>query len=357
MIRAKKELVINILVFGAGAIGCLVGGALSQAGHQVTLLGRAYLAQAVEKQGLKILWPDKEAMLVHPQVVETLDAFDQFADLDIVIISVKSYATQTAVQALAPYLQARTRVLSLQNGVGNETILRQYLPQQKLIAGSITISVERPDLAVIRIAKNKGGIGLAAISPNCPLHDVQEAFQAAGFVCRQYDTVDSLKWSKLIMNLTCNALAAILALPPSQILADKSLYDLELAALREAFTVMDAQSIKTVGLPSYPIPLLRYALRFLPNILLRPILRSIIAGGRGDKLPSLLLDLKQGRPHSEVVVLNLAVVAAAETQGIDVPVNRLIGETLESIVAGHLDWTRFKQAPDAFLEYAKAYLS
>ena len=73
------------------------------------------------------------------------------------------------------------------------------------------------------------------------------------------------------MNLTCNALAAILALAPSQILAHTALYDLELAALREAFRVMDAQNIKTVALPSYPIPLLRYALRFLPNMLFMAI--------------------------------------------------------------------------------------
>lgn len=348
MARKRGE-PINVLVIGAGAIGCLVGGALSLSGHTVTLLGRAYLAEAVQRDGLRLSWPDQMPRTAQPEVIESLQAFSDWDVLDLVLVTVKSYATADAVVGLATHLRPGTPVLSLQNGVGNETVLAAVLPDATILAGSITIPVEVPEPGHIVVSKDKGGIGLTVDKMVAAPGVSAAQFRVAGFRVQTYANADSLKWSKLLMNQLCNAVCAILDLSPQAALAYPGIYDLELAALRETLTVMQQRHIPVVSLPGYPVPWLARALRTLPNVVLRPALRPVLIGGRGQKLPSLLLDLRQSRKQLEVDVLNGAVVRAAAALGTRVPANHLIADTLQQIAAGQIDWNRYRHRPEVLL--------
>ncbi len=96
-------------------------------------------------------------------------------------------------------------------------------------------------------------------------------------------------------------------------------------------------------MPGYPVPLLVFALRYLPLALLQPILRRMAKSGRGEKLPSLLIDLNAGRPKSEIDDLNGAVSEASKSIGLKTPVNDALTTIVRQLVAGTVDRTAWRQ--------------
>jgi 2-dehydropantoate 2-reductase len=72
---------LNILVMGAGAIGCFVGGSLTAAGHQVTLVGRPALMETIAAAGLTIGWPQQPPQTVWPQTATQLEGLNSIFDL------------------------------------------------------------------------------------------------------------------------------------------------------------------------------------------------------------------------------------------------------------------------------------
>ncbi|MCJ2555474.1 MAG: 2-dehydropantoate 2-reductase, partial [Candidatus Thermoplasmatota archaeon] len=107
---------MRFLVFGAGAMGSLVGGLLSQQ-HETVLVGREAHVEAIRKRGLRIT--GKTRLTARPAAVEGIPPD---ADPDVVIVAVKAYDTEDAARTLGP-LTGNALFLSLQNGLGNEETL------------------------------------------------------------------------------------------------------------------------------------------------------------------------------------------------------------------------------------------
>ena len=149
----------------------------------------------------------------------------------------------------------------------------------------------------------------------------------------RYADARGMKWTKLLMNMAGNATCAILGAPPEVVFAQDEMVDLEIGAWREALAVMAAASIPPQNLGGYPFAVLAPGIRHGPRALLRPILRKQIGGARGGKMPSLYLDLENGKGKSEVSWLNGAVVMLGEAVGVATPVNRALTETLLDLVA------------------------
>ncbi len=105
-----------------------------------------------------------------------------------------------------------------------------------------------------------------------------------------------------------------------------------------------------MNLPRNPAALLAGAVRRLPAALLDPLLRRLVASGRGGKPPSLQLDLARGNRRSEGEQLYGAVARAAERAGVLAPVNRALWETLRSIAAGDVEWAMYRRQPERLLE-------
>lgn len=152
----------------------------------------------------------------------------------------------------------------------------------------------------------------------------------------------ALKWSKLLLNLAGNASGAILDLPPAQLFADARMFRFEMAMLREAVRVMDASSIRGVTLPGAPAASLAWALRWLPEFALRLVLRRRLSAARGDKRPSVLVELANHTGRSEVAWLNGAVVEAGARLGIPTPVNERLTSVLSALVSGSAAWTNWR---------------
>ena len=154
-----------------------------------------------------------------------------------------------------------------------------------------------------------------------------------------------MKWSKLVANLVGNATSAIVDLPPEAVYADAGGFAVERRQLLEALAVMRRLGLAPVALPGADVRLLAAAVR-LPPLFARPILRRVVAAGRGGKDPSLRIHARSGSGPSEVGWLNGAVARAAETFGGDARVNRRLAALAEEVLADPVRRAWFEGRPD-----------
>jgi ketopantoate reductase len=150
-----------------------------------------------------------------------------------------------------------------------------------------------------------------------------------------------------------NASCAILNVLPARMIHFEKIFALEIRMIREVRAVMAAMKIPPIDLPRYPMRAL-IASSSLPSPVARAIMARRIAGGRGTKPPSLLLDLRAGKTHSEVDVLNGAVAAAGSANGIPTPVNSVYTRVLDDIAHMPQLWAKYRERPEALVAEVEA---
>ena len=266
---------------------------------------------------------------------------------DVIVLAVKSYDTPACIAQLAQATNLMSPILCFQNGVDNETLLTKAFGAERVIAATLTtaVSVVRP--GEVQVERTRG-IGIdAGHSLSNVLH---KSLTTAGFSTRLYSNPVAMKWSKLLANVMANATCAICDLPPLAAFQHDGLYRVEIASLRETLAVMKRLNIPAINLPKTPARTLAFAIRYLPQSMYRGFLTKKVAIGRGDKMPSLHVDLASGRRYSEVAYLNGAVARHASSLGVQTPVNQGLSDTLTAITDGTLAWQGYRQYPQRLAE-------
>ncbi len=334
---------MNFLIYGAGAIGGFVGGMLALAGNNVTFVARPSQAAIINSRGLTIRDKNGTCNTQHPGAVISTAKALAGKDYHCLILALKSFDTETAIADLQAVGKPPPPILCLQNGVDNEPKLAAAFGPENVIAGTVLTAVANPEPGVIVIEKSRG----VGIHNGHPLSQrLAAALSSGGVFTKLYPNAEAMKWTKLLTNLMGNATAAICNVSTETVFSHPGLYAIEVGALKEALAVMKAKGLRAVALPHSPTLQLAFALQYLPPALYQPAFRRALAGGRGNKKPSLHLDLVVGKRQSEVSFLNGAVARHAEALGLAAPVNRALTETLEGIVAGHISWDEYRHKPE-----------
>ncbi|HLJ59640.1 MAG TPA: 2-dehydropantoate 2-reductase [bacterium] len=343
---------MHVLCYGAGAVGSLIGGRLSRSGTaQVTLLARRAHVAAVRTWGLHLETPEG---VMRCKRLDSITSLDDLRELpDIIVLTVKAYQTADALTVLAPLLQRGARVVTLQNGLGNEEAIAAAVGAARTVSGAVTLSVSLLRPGVVRQNTADGGVALAPVGDGAAPADFAGALQQAGFQVQTFPEYRAMKWSKLLLNLLGNAASAILDVTPSEIARSPRLFALERDAFREAVRVMQRLGLQPAALPGYPVPALVRVMG-MPAWVARRIVGPKLGGGRGAKMPSLWEDLDRGRERSEVEVLNGAVAREGAALGIPTPVNTLLTEVLVALAAGRRAREDFRGNPEALLALLRA---
>jgi len=336
---------MRFLFLGAGAIGTYIGGSLAIRGEDVSVVEQPAVAEVISTRGLVLhrggQTRSETGVRVFTSDADALDA----GPYDVCVFALKSFDTQAALDALVATGRPVPPILSLQNGVDNEPLIAATLGAGRVIAGTVTSAIAKTGVGEV-VEETHRGVGIAA---GHPLSDrLVDALRRAGLGVRAYPDAASMKWSKLLTNLTGNATSAILDLSVEELFADPRLCDVELAVLRECLAVMDAVGARPVDLPGTPVRALALATR-LPRRVVQPILRRALGAGRGDKMPSFHIDLHSGRGRTEVEWLNGAVVRHGAEVGVAAPVNAVLTRTLTDLAEGRASVERFRRNPDALL--------
>ena len=135
---------MKILVMGSGGVGGLYGGRLARAGCDVTFVARGAHLAAMRERGLTI--ENAAQGDVHLPSVKVTDDPARVGPVDFVLISVKLWDSETAARAVKPAVGAHTAVLSLQNGVIKDDVLRREFGENAVMGGVAYVAthVSRP---------------------------------------------------------------------------------------------------------------------------------------------------------------------------------------------------------------------
>jgi len=334
---------MRFLCFGLGAIGTYIGGSLLAAGDEVVFIERSSAIDGVAQQGIKLKLKDRSLSIPSVKIAGSIQAALELGKFDAAILAVKSFDTASILDEIRPFNAQFPPVLCLQNGVENEGLIAGLIGEENVIGGSVTSAISRVGIGDAIVEKSRG-VGIESTHPLSAA--LIKHFNRAGLKTVGYANRGSLKWSKMLTNLQANAVPAILHWTPYQVLSNPLTYSIECSALREALAVMHKLGIEVVNLPGTPVRPWISAMTKFPEWLSRPLIARVLGSGRGDKLPSLLIDLYAGKKLNEVVFLNGAVVRFAKANGLSAPVNAVLTETLVGMAQGVLPFERFNDHPE-----------
>lgn len=337
---------MKFLFLGAGAIGTYIGGSLAASGHEVAFIEQPGPAEEIARDGLVVeTKSDRKVIRDVHLFTRAADALDA-GPWDVTVFALKSFDTAEAVDQLLATGRPVPTILSLQNGVDNEPTIAARLGADRVIAGTVTTAIAKPGVGHV-VEEKRRGVGVAL--GHSRAESLIAALDGAGLAAQAFPEAGPMKWSKLLTNLQGSATSAILDLPVGDVFADRRLHALETASLREALAVMRGLGYAPVDLPGTPVRLLAFAVENLPLAVTRPIFTRMLGGSRGDKMPSLHIDLHAGRGQSEVGWLHGAVVRHGERVGVPTPVNAVLTSVLDGLTAGTEDLDTFRHRPDALL--------
>lgn len=298
---------MDFLVVGPGAMGCLFASRLKMAGHGVVLLD--YLkerAERLSRQGIAVEGVTGNYTVSVPTVTEGITQ-----PPDVALVCVKSVNTRKAAEKIAPLIGAESRVLTLQNGIGNVEILTEVLGKEKVLGGVTSEGATLLEPGRIRHA----GKGQTVVGPSGSsggrVEAIVSAFNEAGFETRSAEEIDSLLWAKLIVNVGINALTAITGLKNGRLPRISGTLKVMQDAVEEAVAVA---RVKGIRLP-YPDPVGRVV---------------EVCEATSENIASMLQDVLNRRV-TEVAFINGAVVREADSLGVPAPVNRTLTALVEAI--------------------------
>lgn len=291
---------MHILVVGAGAMGCLFAARMKEAGHDVRLLETLHeRVEEINRKGIRVQTVAGEYSVKVP-------AFSEPPSLppDLVLICVKAYDTPAAAEKIRESIGAETRILSLQNGVGNLELLSEALGEEKVLGG-----VTAEGATVLGSGRIKhAGEGETIIQGGPFSETIITAFTAAGFRCRGEEDIQSFIWGKLVVNVGINAVAALTRLKNGRVAELGGSQWIMKHAVAEAVEVCRARGIV---LP-YPDP--------VEKVL--QVCRDTAAN-----IASMLQDVLNRR-RTEIAFINGAIVQEGKKIAIPTPVNA----TLTSLI-------------------------
>ena len=191
---------MNILVFGAGAIGSFFGGMLSKK-ENVILLGRNDHVDEINKNGLRI--SGKTNLKARIKSFKSIDEVSQ--NIDLILLTVKSYDTEKACKEIAKIISNKTIVLSLQNGLDNIQKIKKYVDKKNIIAGVTTNGVlfEKPGF-IIHTGVGYTTIGKLDNQKTKRIERIISTFNKAGINTTFNSDINREIWLKGIVNSSIN---------------------------------------------------------------------------------------------------------------------------------------------------------
>jgi 2-dehydropantoate 2-reductase len=294
---------MDIVVFGAGGLGSLVGGLLART-HEVTLVGRDPHVARVSETGLRVTGD----LDVHVSPGATTDGQGLAADL--AVVTVKSFDTAAAAEALAT--GSFDAVLSLQNGLTEETLTD--LLDVPVLAGTATYGARLRDPGVVECT-GVGEVALGGLAggPSPLAERVGKAFRDAGIETLVAADMPRRRWEKLAVNAGINAVTA-LARVENGALGEGDAAELARTAATETARVARAEGVT------------------LPNRVARAALDDVVDATAKNR-SSMLQDV-DAEKRTEVDAITGVVVARGERHGIDVPTNRVLAGLLRAWESG-----------------------
>ena len=235
---------MRVLIMGAGSVGSVVAGFMAKAGHDLTLIGRKPHMDAIDAKGLKIsgIWGEHE---VHGLKTAT-DLSGLEGPFDFILMSVKSYDTRSASEAIAPFVGEETLVCSYQNGLGNAETIAEVIGWEHVIDARVIYGVWLPEPGHAEVTVTADATALGGYHDAVPIDRIRaiaHAMDEAGIPTRETDSIATYLWSKVAYNCALNPLSALLDAPYGELLDTENTKSLMREIVTELYAIAEAEGI------------------------------------------------------------------------------------------------------------------
>ena len=246
----------------------------------------------------------------------TADAKD-IGICDLVILCVKSYSTEDACKAIKDIAADRTSVMTLQNGIGNVQMLNDHFGPDRVIAGVTNHGSTLLGAGHVRHSgKGETVIGRADGRVLGAIRDVAGVLTKAGMETKVSRDIDSVIWSKLVVNVGINALSAITGLNNGALIDCDDSRQVMRIAVQESVKVAKRKRIKL----SYDDPIQK---------------AESVCRATSDNISSMLQDVLH-KNRTEIDFINGAIVRQARALNIPTPVNEVLTNLVKTIECSYL---------------------
>jgi 2-dehydropantoate 2-reductase len=322
---------MRVLVFGAGAIGSVVGGMLARAGHEVVLVGRAPHMGAIREKGLHIsgIWGEHRVMnLSCYRSVAEIPGGPATGVFDLILVTVKSYDTPEAARTIKPLVRKGTLVLSLQNGYGNVETLEEIIGEEEVLGGRVIFGVELVEPGSVRVTVYAEEVLIGSRLRLVELDRllvIAGALTSAGIPTKPTQKISEHIWGKVLYNAALNPLGAILRRTYGELAANPFTREIMDCVIAEIFAVAAATGVEMLWKEPEEYRKLFYEKLVPPT---------------ASHYPSMMRDIEAGR-RTEIDALNGAVVRLAHDAGVIAPVNLALANQVKFFEdpGGEHHWT------------------
>ena len=294
---------MKVAVIGAGAMGSLYGHYLAKAGHSVELVDIwQQHVDEINRNGLTIIDGNQQHKIFIPAVADPCFLKET---KDLIIVFVKSYQTAEAIKNCLHLVNEQTRILTLQNGMGNVEILQQYIPREQIMGGATShgANVKKPG-QIIHAGEGKTVMGRIDGQNETMERWLAEKFAEAGIEVEINDNIQTLLWDKLMVNVGINALTALLNIENGKLLEMEETQMLMKKLVEEARDVASKAKIPITN--QNPLEHVK-----------------AIAKATEHNKSSMLQDFIKGR-RTEVDYINGVIIQYGKKVGISTPYNETI---------------------------------
>lgn len=337
----------KIAVFGCGALGGYVGGYLTRAGHDVTMIDpwpehvAAMRAPGLRLEGLSE--PENFQIQTNAILVDDFPPPSDVQPFDIIFVAVKAYDTTEAAKFIQPYLKEDGVAVSLQNGINEDKISAVVGEARTIGCIASTIAVSLPAAGHIRRMVKLGGAAHTVFRVGEINGRITER---AKEISEMLNLIDSAivtenlmgeRWSKLATNAMRNPVAAARDLGSNDNDRDPHVRRLAINIAAEAIQVAQAEGAELVKIAGVDPDLLLAAGTGDEAAFdsVTELFFAAMARRTDGQRPSMAQDVNKGR-RTEIDHLNGLIVERARKFGIPTPANEAIIDVIKQIENGKI---------------------
>ncbi len=299
---------MRITILGAGAMGALFSGYLSQKNEVTVVDVNSTVVEAINNNGVRIKEKDGSVGIYHPSAVTDSSGLPV---QDLVVVFVKSMYTISAIEKNSDLIGKDTYLMTLQNGAGHEAKLLKFTDRKHVIIGSTQHNSSVIDAGFV----NHGGSGITSIGlldgGSEILSDISRNFTDCGFDCKTEENVQRQVWHKMFTNTAASSLTALFQVPLYFIHIDPNANFLMRKLCEEAVTVANALGL---GFD-------------LEEVVVEV---DTVCKNAPNGYTSIYADIRDGR-KSEVDTISGSVVEAAHTLGLQVPFHEMTVKCIHAL--------------------------
>jgi 2-dehydropantoate 2-reductase len=233
---------MKIAIVGSGAVGCYYGALMAKSGQDVTFIARGENLTSLKTHGIRVKSHFGDFVL--PQVNATDDPMS-VGYVDLILLCVKTYATEQAAKSMLPLIGPDTVVIPLQNGNMTEQ-LGELVGIQHILGGLTYIFVSREAAGVINQTSNFHRIIFGELNgeKSARAKAIHNVLEQCGLTAILSDNITQELWSKLMFISPMGAVSSIVRLPVGEYRNIPETRALLVNAMQEIESVAKAKGVK-----------------------------------------------------------------------------------------------------------------